>query len=250
MSPARMLVAAAAAATLPMAAMPAAFAEEGSTYTAQLSPLNDSGASGTASVTDLGNGQVRVDISSSGLLAGNPHAQHIHFAVDSAGECPTVGGADTNGDGFISTPEGIPAYGAVKVSLTTTGDVSDGSALAVERFPVGDAVTYSRTFDLPAGYDASNLANSVIVQHGIDVNGNGKYDMDAEIGASPLDKKLPAEATFPAACGAVSPASGMSTGAGGTAVAEDGAGLLGLGGGLLVGAGALLMLWRRNTAEV
>lgn len=43
----------------------------GSTYTAQLSALNNSGASGTATVTYLGNGQLRVDISSSGLLGGN-----------------------------------------------------------------------------------------------------------------------------------------------------------------------------------
>jgi hypothetical protein len=47
--------------------------------------------------------------------------------------------ADTDGDGFISTIEGLPAYGEIQISLTTEGDVSTASGLALERFPVADA---------------------------------------------------------------------------------------------------------------
>jgi hypothetical protein len=39
----------------------------------------------------------------------------------------------------------------------------------------------------------------VVVVHGIDYNGNGKYD--AVLGQSELDPKLPQEATAPALCG-------------------------------------------------
>ena len=40
--------------------------------------------------------------------------------------------ADTNEDGFISTAEGVPFYGGIVHSLTTDGDVSPDSALALD----------------------------------------------------------------------------------------------------------------------
>jgi hypothetical protein len=157
---------------------------------------------GTAKVTV--DDQMTVHITSSGVLAGMPHAQHVHQLDGGAeGSCPPAS-ADDNGDGFISTGDGQPSYGAIRVSLTTEGDVSADSGLAVERFPTAPdgSVSYERTFDVPAGLDVENLDGAVIVQHGIDVNGNGEYDMEG-VGARELNPELPGEATFPALCGAL-----------------------------------------------
>lgn len=197
----------------------AASAQTGSTYEGQLDSLNDSGASGDATVTIDGN-TATVEVNSSGLLDGSPHAQHIHDLETAREECPTLD-ADGNGDDLINTAEGQPVYGPIQVSLTTKGDVSAKSALAVKRFPVGD-VNYSRTFTLPDGVTADSLGDELaIVQHGVDLNGSGKYDGKAK---SPLKAALPLEATIPATCGILTasqmgatPSGGVATGGGGTA---------------------------------
>lgn len=170
----------------------------GQTYTTTLNSLNGSGASGTATVTVNGN-QATVDIQSQGLAPGQPHAQHIHIGGQNV--CPPAS-ADTDGSGAISVAEGQPFYGPIAVPLTTTGDVSPESALAVDRMPTADAngnLSYSRTFTLPSGTAAADIANGVIVQHGIDFNGNGMYDTSS--GQSSVDPSLPFEATVPADCG-------------------------------------------------
>ncbi|WP_211290934.1 hypothetical protein [Kineococcus xinjiangensis] len=239
-----------AAGLLALAAAGPATAATGDTYQAQLSSMNKSGASGTAQVTVLDGNRLRVQINSRGFLPGQPHAAHIHFAPEASHSCPTAA-ADTDGNGFISTPEGIPAYGEINLSLTTEGDVSPAAALAVENFPTADdgTISYDRTFDIPSTLDPANLGDAVIVQHGIDVNGNGMYDMEAPIGASPLNPQLPAEATHPAACGALNmmPAGGAATGAGSTAGSLD-TGLL-AGGALAMAAGGVLLLRRRTAGE-
>ncbi len=245
----RKVLAATAALALPLVfatTTPAAAEENGHTYVTQLGELNGSGASGTAKVMVNGD-ELHVMIDSNGLLEGMPHAQHIHFGEDARHECPTMR-EDEDGDGFISTVEGQPAYGPIQVSLTTSGDVTPASGLAVDRMPVGSE-SYDRTFSVPGNFSVEDLEDGVIVQHGIDVNGNGKYDMEAEIGKSELDPSLPAEATHPATCGALSMAGagGMDTGAGGTSGVE-GAGLLGAGAASIVAAAALLLVARRRTA--
>lgn len=59
-----------------------------SPLTIQLAPLNDSGQSGTAVLTDMGNGQIKVDVTVSGEPAGASEPEHIH-----TGQCgPTLGG--------------------------------------------------------------------------------------------------------------------------------------------------------------
>lgn len=223
--------------------------QDGQTFVTQLDALNNSGASGSGQVMVKGS-QLQVTVNSSGLLAGAPHAQHIHFGAEARNECPTMDQDDEDGDGFVSTAEGQPAYGPINVSLTTEGDVSPESGLAVDRFPTGDTIAYDRTFDVPEGFDVANLADAVIVQHGIDVNGNGTYDMEAEIGASELDPSLPAEATHPATCGALSlaGAGGMATGGGGTAGVEN-TGLMAAGSASILGAAALALYSRRRTAH-
>ncbi len=190
---------------------------QGTTYTADLDPLNSSEASGSAEVMVDGN-MVIVTIESSGMSPNLPHAQHIHIGGENV--CPPMS-ADDNGNGLISTPEGKPFYGGIEVSLTTEGSVGPESALAVERFPVADAdgdISYSRTFQLPEGVTAEDISNGVIVQHGIsELFGDaGKYDGEkmSEIPGA----NLPFEATVPALCGELQMMAGMpDTGAGGMA---------------------------------
>lgn len=185
------------------------------TLTAELSELNGSGASGTATAVVRNQKILQIDVHAEGLSPDAPHAQHIHYGDDARNECPSLFD-DTNNDGFINTVEGVPAYGPVVVSLTTNGDTSPASVLAVSRYPVSSdgSFSYSRsdinfTRVSGTGYaggegtpkqiaDSVREGEGVVVIHGVDYNGNGVYD-GAEM--SELDPSLPREATDPAACG-------------------------------------------------
>ncbi len=174
-------------------------------YRVHLSQLNDSGDRGTARIQVKGD-QVTVRLRTYGASPNLPHAQHLHIGGDRH-VCPTLGNDDADHDGFISSVEGTPSYGPVRISLTTSGDMSPGSGLAVDRFPVANAngmVDYQRTFTLPAGVSAADIENAVIVQHGISelFNDPAKYDGDKR---STLDASLPFEATVPASCGKLVP---------------------------------------------
>jgi len=190
----------------------AAFADgdSGGTHmTADLDALNSSGASGTATVHVMGD-QVTVTIKSTGHSPNLPHAQHIH--IGGTNMCPT-NAADMNGDGLISTPEGQPSYGPIRVSLTTEGDVTMQSGTAVDRMPRADAngnLTYTRTFELPEGVSAADITKGVIVQHGIAelFDDPTKYD-GAKKSDIPGTETLPLEATIPATCGKLMMANAM-----------------------------------------
>lgn len=162
---------------------------------------------GTVKLMGLPNGRIEVTIEATGLAPNLPHAQHLHVPVDEEtgdfvrGQCPGED-ADTDGDGLVDTLEGAPAYGGVVQSLTTTGDTSGASALAVERFPVADedgTLSYQRTFTPTDARVHDQLGEVEVVVHGVDINGDGAYDFGA--GESSLDPNLPLEATIPAVCG-------------------------------------------------
>ena len=217
----------------------------------QLNEQNGSGATASASITNNADGSLTVRIDGSGFTPNMPHAQHIHGAATGNFVCPSPS-RDTNGDGQVSTEEGVPDYGGVMVSLTTQGDASADSGLAVDRMPVADAqgnLTYERTIPaavIPAGI-AENVANLHIVQHGLDVNGNDEYDLDG-LGESVFAKSLglegiPEEATNPATCGEVTP-TGVETGGTGTEGAES-LPMLAVGGAALLGAAGLAAGRRR-----
>jgi hypothetical protein len=175
--------------------------EHGKHYKAHLNPLNRSGAEGHAMLEKHGK-KVEIEIHTKGLAPKLPHAQHIHGFKKAMSECPTM--ADAGRDNVLTTAEGLPDYGPIQVSLTTKGDTSPKSALAVDRFPVANAkgsVNYERTISVPSNV-AKNLGKKVIVQHGVDLNDNGKYDFKAA-GKSELDPSLPQEATAPANCGVI-----------------------------------------------
>jgi hypothetical protein len=197
---------------------------------ARLAEQNDSGAGGTVSLTATDDGRLKVVIHATGLVPNQPHAQHIH-GTRSGGHfmCPTMAN-DTNGDGVLTNEEAVGEYGAVFFALTTEGDSSAESGLAIDRMPVADSsgnIDYRRTFsaeDVPKQL-LKHLSEHHVVQHGIDVNGNGRYDLKA-LGESTFAKGLgvpgvPEEATNPATCGVVTgagagmaPHGGVETGGG------------------------------------
>lgn len=173
-------------------------------YRVDLDPVphpGDDGGSDTEgqAILMLRGNELTVRLHVRGASPSLVHAQHIHGIGVST--CPTSELAGS--DGLISTVDGVPAYGSVQASLTTTGDTSAGSALAVDRFPVANengVYNYQRTFTIPDSI-AENLDSHHIVVHGIDLNNNGAYDFEA--GPSSLTSAFPLEATIPTACGEI-----------------------------------------------
>lgn len=223
-----LLAATGAALLLPAAG---ALAQSPTTFSADITQANDSGASATADISLEGT-TATVSISGQGFFDGFPHAMHLHGEPGGDNVCGPLNPDDTgfdeadeDGDGFLSVAEGVPAYGPVTVSLTTEGDTSGDSALAVDRFPTSGTLDYERTIELDPEV-ADNLSSLHVVVHGADLTGSGEIgdmeDENGEMKPSSLDPELPFEATVPAACGQVtaSAAGGVATGAGGTA--DDG----------------------------
>ncbi|WEH34078.1 LPXTG cell wall anchor domain-containing protein [Streptomyces sp. AM 4-1-1] len=207
-------------------------------------PTNHVTGSGTARIHLKGN-EATVTVDAKGLLGGVPHAQHIH--IDGQGRCPTPADAGThNGHRSMSTSDGMKAYGMIGTSLTTNGDNSPTSALAVTRFPMGSSFHYERTqmvTDKVA--DSIRKHNAVIVVHGIDYDGSGKFTN--VLGASELDPKLPQVATAPALCGVLRAqmSGGVAAGEGGTQGMQH-TGLMAAGGALAVGGAGFLAIRRRK----
>jgi hypothetical protein len=226
---------------------------------ADLVEQNHSGVQGTVTLTVTDAGDLRVRISAEGLVPG-PHAQHLHGAAGGMHFACATSKSDKDGDGWLTNEEATGEYGNVFLALTTRGDTSAQSGLAIDRMPVADEqgrLRYDRTIPkaaLPAGL-LGNLSHLHVVQHGIDANGNGKYDVKA-LGESSFARSLgvegvPEEATDPAACGMVTgvgaghmPVGGVETG-GGEAGPPDRTALGLLGVGLLTLAGGLELHRRR-----
>jgi hypothetical protein len=238
-------------------------AEADTTVEAELEESNHSGVSGTARLTATTSGELRVVIHAEGLVPGVPHAQHIHGSTNGGHfMCPSME-SDTDGDGLLTNEEASGEYGNVFMALTTEGDASAGSGLAIDRMPVASAsgrVDYDRTFsadEVPAGL-VEQLSEVHIVQHGIDVNDNGRYDL-AGAGVSTFAENLgipdiPEEATDPASCGVVTgakapmpPHGGVETG-GGDAEGHSVDVVVGaLGAGLLLG--SMVVLWNLRSGR-
>ena len=171
-------------------------------------PSADGGsdASGTVTLVRRDN-ELTVVLVARGLSPNLPHAVHIHGVFNAVNECPTLA-ADANRDGLIDTLEGLPSYGPIDVSFTTTGATGGNllpDGLDLSRFPVATragTLSYHRTFTIPANV-AQQLGNLHIVVHGDDLNGNGVYDgkessLSALVGAS-----VPLEAELPVGCGPI-----------------------------------------------
>jgi hypothetical protein len=231
------------------------------TVKAKLTEVNDSGVSGTVTLTALDNGGLKVVIRAEGHVPGVFHVQHIHGTGHGGKfKCPTLKDNDTDGDGVLTNEEGIGEYGAIFFPLTTRGGAAakPEDALDPKRMPVADSegrINYERTFPAEIVPDGllEHLSELHVVQHGIDVNDNGKYDMEA-LGESTFAKNqgkagVPEEATNPAACGVIEgagmaekPRGGVKTG--GSPASDLNAPLAAAGAGLLVLSAALLFCRR------
>jgi hypothetical protein len=129
--------------------------------------------------------------------------------------------------------------------------------------PVADSkgrLDYRRTFSAKRVPDAllTHLSSLHVVQHGIDVNHNGRYDM-AALGESTFAKNLgapgvPEEATDPATCGLVTGAGAMTAPHGGVETGGGPAGSrnpgLAVVGGAMVAASALVAVVRLRSRRV
>lgn len=240
-----------AAAAAVTAMSPMAYASSGATnwYGAKLDPLNHATGSGMLTMTLRGN-QATIAEHWSGLAstfsgAPYPHVQHIHIGGN--GQCPTMS-ADKNGDGVVSTTEGLPSYGSIGTTLSVKGDTSPAAGTNVKIAPAGASTDYSRTITLDNDtLQSIESGTAVIVVHGLDPSTLSKRAQNEK---SDLVPSLPLAATSPALCGVLSAMPGApQTGSGSTAGVEH-TGLLGLGSGLLaMGAFGAAVTRRRRSVD-
>lgn len=181
-------------------------------FRAQLRPLNGDVShrpvTGHATVR-IADGRFTVRVRARGLEPGIPHPQHIHGKAGLAeGDCPDRS-ADENGDGLVDVVEGLPDYGAIR--LTLDGDLTDGPGTQASSLPRADneggAITYEASAPAEAvrsgvdeafgGYDLA-LQNRHIVLHGV--------DPATDLATARSIGDLPAWLTLPVACGELSPA--------------------------------------------
>ncbi|MFF0598718.1 hypothetical protein [Streptomyces antibioticus] len=247
-----------AAALLTFAGSAPAFAEEDTpAYQIDLEQLNDSGSKGTVLLSARGT-ELTVWIKSEGMVPGQPSAQHLHGSTEGHDFVCPDDSADANGDGILDNTEATVHYGDINIALTVSGDTDAAtSGLAVDRMPVADKegkISYKRT--IPVSQDViDHIKDLHVVQHGIDRNGNDKYDFEGA-GKSELDPKLPQEATAPTNCGEVKgaavgsvPVGGIETGSG---AGEPGMGpgaMIGAAGAAAAAAAGVLFAVRRRTAS-
>lgn len=134
-------------------------------YTARLVPLNNSGASGVATLRLATNGRaIFVHIIARGLEPGNVHVSHIHGRssggqpVDST--CPTTA-QDTDKDGFVELAEGQVTYGPILIDFMNVDPDKDG------------VVDFTTTVRDPGNFGALPLDKRHIVIHGKTVGAVG-----------------------------------------------------------------------------
>lgn len=163
----RRIVIAAAAGLALLAVVPVASADGPDVYTAHLTELNDSGVVGQAVLT-MGGGGLEVNLTVAGTERELLHVQHIHGLAEAQAECPTIA-RDVNRDGFVDVGEGLPDYGPVLLSLRPFPTANPGGVVKTRE-------TYT-TVDSGAPVSSlMPLESRVVVIHGLDVNGNGRYD--------------------------------------------------------------------------
>lgn len=160
------------------------------TYTVDLAELNESGVSGTAELTLIGD-QLTVKIQASGLEEDMVHPQHIHGFTENNrnSTCPPTT-ADDDSDGFVELGEGLPFYGPPLLSLTPFPTASpDGTIDFEETYTVSESIT--------------PLQNRAIVLHGMTAELTQVVNGETIIVNDYI-------ATLPIACGQIEPAQGRN----------------------------------------
>jgi len=141
-----------------------------------LTPLNNSGVFGTATIR-LTDGQYTVKMNAYGLEPNKEHLQHIHGHVDKHNsECP-LPTADVDHDGLVSLVEGLPFYGPILQSLTP---FQTPTLNGIEHYNNSFSVDTSS-----ADKDVTPLDKREIVLHG---TVNGSYNVTLPVSCGHLVK--------------------------------------------------------------
>jgi hypothetical protein len=161
----------------------------GSSYSAELAPVNH-GGTGTVDLHQTGT-HLDVDLHALGLDDGT-HVAHIHGIKQAQAECPSLA-ADTNADGFVDFLEGLPDYGPV-VRTLSNGTSDRGTSLAYER-------TFKHLDNGDGVASLGPLDQYAVVIHGVDLDGDGlasNPDVQGD-GADADDNEI----SMPALCGEI-----------------------------------------------
>ena len=168
------------------------------TYTADLSALNGSGASGVATITvDNESNVVSVSLTASGL-DDTIHAQHVHSAGSIISSCPTAAD-DANSDGYVDVVEGLPKYGPIILPLDN--DIS-GADANVSGFPTGTSIDYTTSAPRADVADAVDNDGFLDFQDWAIVVHGTTEDLPSTVATLP-GSGLSNQVTLPVACGAI-----------------------------------------------
>ena len=223
-------------------------------YQATLNPLNGSAASGWLTVelrgdTAIVHEEVN-DLAGTFRQSRFRHLQSIR--VNGLGTCPAVS-ADTNGDGVISTTEGVASYGVVGATLSVKGGTSPRDATKIEDAPAGPGYGYDRTIVLPAATaEQIRSGKAVVVVHGVMA---ARLSPRLQAAKSDVVPSLPLAVTLPALCGTLHlsqlgaiPTGGAQTGDGGSQPLDTDAWRAAAAASFALSAGCL-WLWRRSAVR-
>jgi Ca2+-binding RTX toxin-like protein len=162
------------------------------TWVANLTPMNNSGVSGTATMS-LSGGQLTVNLDLTGLTANQPHQAHIHGssaggqAVQSIVAPPTT--ADANNDGTVSQAEAQATAGPPILDLTgATGDqgtTSNGHLQLTQSFDLNGATSPTAAGTTPT--DLFPLAMRSIEVHGGNTPGTTTFDATLPVAAAQIE---------------------------------------------------------------
>ncbi|MEN3971108.1 hypothetical protein WJS89_00305 [Sphingomicrobium sp. XHP0235] len=182
-----------------LSAMPAAAQQEPNrtnTYSGVLSPLNDSGVTGSFTIEQRGQGQIRVMIQASGLeVTDQPHVAHIHGLSGMEATCPTIQqDVEGDNDGFIELAEGAIVYGPILLELGDVDPDNDGVVDYEMTFNLNNSSAYGDGMDKD---DLLPLELREIVLHGLTLEeGDGANGGEA-------DGTAGYKVVLPVACGGV-----------------------------------------------
>lgn len=180
-------------------------------YSGTLTPLNDSGITGTFTIEQRGQGQIRVHIMATGLeVTPNPHVGHIHGLEGSQDAmCPTLAqDAAGDNDGFVELAEGLTTYGPIILQFGDVDPDNDGVVDYTATFNLNNSSSFNG--DMDKG-DLLPLELREIVLHGLTLEeGEGATNANS---APPneADGTAGYKTVLPVACGSIErdPRNGM-----------------------------------------
>lgn len=191
-------------------------------YVAPIAAENDSGVKGIAVFT-LSDNALQVAVAAIGLEPGQQHPMHIHGFADGTPSDPTAA-SDTDGDGFIETPEGVQAIGPILLPLAQQGGTgtdtsgSDGSGSGSGSGGNGSTTAdangtlhFTETFTSSDDFVAqllngnASLEGRAVEIHGLTVDGNAGAGTPGEVDGTAGYKPL-----LPVGGGVIEPLSQVS----------------------------------------